>query len=92
MKQKDIALIIIIVFISAVASFFISGKIFGSPKDRQQKVEVVNPITSDLPKPDKQFFNSQAFDPTRVITIGQNANPNPFNGSGGNGSSGGGGF
>lgn len=92
MKQKDIALIIVIVFISAVVSFFVSGKIFSSPKDRQQKAEVVNPITADLPKPDTRFFNDHSFDPTRVIVLGQNANPNPFNGSGGSNGSGGGGF
>ncbi len=78
MKQKDIALIIVIVFISAVISFFVSKAIFGSPQNRQQTAEVVQPITSDFPKPDTRYFNDQAFDPTKVITIDQNANPNPF--------------
>lgn len=78
MKQKDIALIVIIVFVSAVISFFVSNAIFGSPKTRQQQVEVVQPITADFPKPDPRYFNNQAFDPTRIITIDQNANPNPF--------------
>lgn len=78
MKQKDIALIIIIVFISAIVSLFVSKAVFVSPKNRQQKVEVVQPITADFPKPDSQFFNSQANDPTKLITIGQNANNDPF--------------
>ncbi len=81
MRQKDIALIVVIVFLSAIISFFVSKTIFASPKNRQQAVEVVQPITSDFPKPDKRYFNSQSFDPTQLITIGQNANPDPFSGT-----------
>jgi hypothetical protein len=81
MKQKDIALIGIVIIISAFISLFVSKAIFASPKNRQQQVEVVQPITADFPKPDEQYFNSQAFDPTKQITIGQNTNPDPFSGS-----------
>jgi hypothetical protein len=81
MKQKDIALILVIVFASAVLSFFVSNLIFGSAKNRQQQVEVVQPITANFPKPDSRYFNKDAFDPTKQITIGQNTNPDPFSGS-----------
>ena len=78
MKQKDIALIILIIALSAAISFFASKKLFAPPKNRQQQVEVVQPITDSFPKPDNRYFNSHAFDPTQTIDIGQNANPNPF--------------
>jgi hypothetical protein len=78
MKQKDIALIAIVVIISAVLSYFLSNALFAPPKNRQQEVEVVQPITADFPKPDSRYFNDKAFDPTQLITIGQNANPDPF--------------
>lgn len=78
MKQKDMALIAVIVFFSAIFSLLISNAIFGSPKNRQQQVEVVQPITAEFTKPDSRYFNDQSFDPTQLITIGQNANPNPF--------------
>jgi hypothetical protein len=81
MKQKDLATILIVVFVSAVISLFVSKAIFASPKNRQQQVEVIQPITADFPKPDEHYFNSQAFDPTKQITIGQNSNPDPFSGS-----------
>ncbi len=81
MKQKDIALIAIIVIVSAILSLFISKAIFASPKNRQQQVEVVQPISASLPKPDSRYFNNSAFDPAQSITIGQNTNPDPFNGS-----------
>lgn len=81
MKQKDIALIAIIVFFSAIFSYFISNAIFASPKNRQQQVEVVQPITADFPAPDSKYFNSNAIDPTQTITIGQNQNTDPFSAS-----------
>lgn len=79
MKQKDIALILIIVFISAIVSLFVSKAIFVSPKSRQQQVDKVQPITADFPKPDSHYFNTSSFDPTQLITIGQNNNQTPFN-------------
>jgi hypothetical protein len=82
MKQKDVALIIAIAFIAGIISLLISNAIFASPKQRQQKVEVVQPITADFPNPDSHYFNKDAFDPTKTITIGQNANADPFKGDG----------
>lgn len=84
MKQKDIALIAVVVFISAIASFFLSNAVFGSPKSNQVETEVVQPIAATFPKPNKAYFNDKSFDPTQTITIGQNANTDPFN-IGGNG-------
>ncbi|HEY5442838.1 MAG TPA: hypothetical protein VIJ68_04830 [Candidatus Saccharimonadales bacterium] len=78
MRQKDIPIIAVIVIISAVISLFVSKAIFAPPKNRQQQVDVVQAITSDFPKPDSRFFNSNAIDPTQSITVGQNANANPF--------------
>jgi hypothetical protein len=78
MKQKDLALILIIVFISVIFSYIVSSKVFGTPKSRQQEVDVVQPISSSFQKPDSRFFNSNSYDPTQVIQIGQNNNQNPF--------------
>lgn len=79
MKQKDLALIIVIIFFGAIISYVISNQLFGSPQNRQQQVDVVQPITTNFPSPDKRFFNNQAYDPTQLIQIGQNNNTNPFN-------------
>lgn len=81
MKQKDIALIVIVVFVSALISLFASKALFAPPKNRQQKVEVVQPISAQINKPDSRYFNGQAFDPAQSITTGGNANPDPFSGS-----------
>jgi len=79
MKQKDLALISVIVIISAVISIVISKAVIVSPKNRQQQVEVVGAISSDFPQPDSKYFNTSAVDPTQLITIGTNTNPQPFN-------------
>lgn len=79
MKQKDLALIAVVVFISIVFSLVISKFVIATPENRQQEVEVVQPISGEFQSPDKRYFNNTAFDPTEQITIGENANPNPFN-------------
>lgn len=81
MKQKDIALIIIIAFISAVISFVVSGKLFVTPANRQQQVEVVDPIPTSFQTPDKKYFNSNSIDPTQTPQISTDNNQNPFNGA-----------
>ncbi|HSX31591.1 MAG TPA: hypothetical protein VLE99_06775 [Candidatus Saccharimonadales bacterium] len=82
MKQKDIALIIVIAFISAVVSFLVSNKLFVTPSNREQRVEVVDPINSTFVTPDSKYFNSSSIDPTLNTQIGGSTNQNPFNGSG----------
>ncbi len=79
MKQKDISLIIVVSFISAVLSVFLSGAVFNSSGDKRLQAEVVTPISSDFNQPSKQYFNSEANDPTQIIRIGENTNQQPFN-------------
>lgn len=80
MKQKDIAVIVVIVFMSAIFSFVITSALFGGKKVAQS-AEVVQPISSNFPPPDKHYFNKDAYDPTQLITIGNGANTDPFSGA-----------
>lgn len=82
MKQKDIALIIVITFVSAIISLVVSQLLFASPQNRQQSVQVVPAITANFPSPDSRYFNNNSIDPTQLIQIGNNNNTNPFSGSG----------
>lgn len=79
MKQKDLALIIMIAVISGAVSFAASHFIFATPKNRQQQVAVVDQITPDFATPDSKFFNNKSIDPAKLIEVGGNNNPNPFN-------------
>lgn len=78
MKQKDIALIAVIVIVSAVISLFVSKSIFSTSSNNQQSVEQVQPIDSDFPtKANATYFNG-GFDPSQLIQIAPNNNSNPF--------------
>jgi mannitol-specific phosphotransferase system IIBC component len=79
MKKNDIALLILIVSITLVISFFIVKAVFGEPQKQATKVEKVDPISSDIVQPSKSVFNSNAINPTVVIQIGNPANQQPFN-------------
>jgi hypothetical protein len=81
MKQKDLPIILIVVFVSAVLSFFLSRLLFASSSSRQQSVDVVQSISPTFPTPDTSYFNSNAVDPTQLIQVGTNNNANPFNGA-----------
>jgi hypothetical protein len=78
MKQKDIAMIIAVVFVSGIISFIVSGKLFVASNGKQ-KVETVDTISPDFATPDSQYFNKNSIDPTQLIHIGNGTNPNPFN-------------
>ena len=82
MKQKDILLIAAVVLISGTFSLLLSKFLFTIPKNRQAKVEVVQPISADFSQPDTRYFNSNSVDPTRNITIGDSQNTQPFSNQG----------
>jgi hypothetical protein len=79
MKQKDIALIIIIIGFSGIVSLVISTKIFVTPDNRQQKVQTVDVIDSSFQKPSEKYINKDSIDPVQLVQIGDNNNQNPFN-------------
>lgn len=85
MKQKDIALYIVIGVLSAVISV-VASNFFFTPSDiKQQSAEVVEPISADFNQPakDDKYFNKDAINPTKLIQIGDDpANNVPFNGTG----------
>ncbi|MCA9327142.1 hypothetical protein KDA14_01300 [Candidatus Saccharibacteria bacterium] len=78
MKQKDIAVIIIVAFISAVVSFILSGKLFVTPENRQQSVEVVDAISTQFDLPDARYFNAESINPTQSSKL-DSTNQTPFN-------------
>ncbi len=82
MKQKDLVMIILIAFVSAILSYATSHILFATAKNRSQSVSVVDPITTDFATPNTKFFNNQSIDPAKLIEVGSNNNTNPFNGSG----------
>lgn len=79
MKQKDVALILIMVFVGAVLALVVSRWIFASPQNREQTAEVVDVISPEFSLPPSKYFNAESVNPTQQIEIGGSNNPNPFN-------------
>lgn len=77
MKQKDIALIIVVAVVAGVLSLLISRFIISSG-ERNLEAQVVEPISTDFQKPDERVFNDKALNPTQLIQIGNSSNPQPF--------------
>lgn len=78
MKQKDIAVIVAIAGISTIVAFFLANTLIANPKNRHAEVMVLDSITSDFPKPDSKYFNSNSIDPTQTVEISNNNNLQPF--------------
>lgn len=79
MKNRDVAIIIAVVFFSIILSFIVASKVITTPANRQQTVPISSNITDNFIQPDPTYFNSQAFDPTKLIQIQNNTNTTPFN-------------
>ena len=78
MKQSDIANLLIIIAISLVASFFISGAIINTDESRSADVEVIQPIDAGFNVPDERIFSEDAINPTELINIGGSQSQTPF--------------
>lgn len=81
MKKNDIALIVLIVSVSLVATYFLAKAILGEPQSDTVKAEVVEPISATLVEPTSDIFNKNAINPTVDIEIGNSANKQPFGGN-----------
>jgi len=83
MKQKDIAVLVLVGFVAAIASFIVSGAIF-SPKKYSSSVPAVQKISKQFPdvKNDSaysSFLDPSALDLTVPIETGNSQNTQPFN-------------
>lgn len=78
MKQKDFALILVMVFISAVIALVMSRWLFASPKNTKQTAEAVDVIEPEFTLPSSKYFNANSVNPTQQIEIEPHENTNPF--------------
>lgn len=78
MKKSDIALLIVIIAISLVASYFIGQAVLSNFTQSDVQVEATNPITSSITPPSTEIFNDKAINPAVPINIGDSNNQQPF--------------
>lgn len=85
MKQKDVAILILVAGLSAVISFVLAGIIF-SPQKYSAEVPTAQPIDPNFPdvvndSNYNNFLNPKALDPTVPVQIGDSQNKDPFSGN-----------
>lgn len=78
MKQKDIAIIVVVGIVAAVISLLLTQMIFISNDKKNMTAQTVEPISSEFKQPDNTVFNPDAINPTQLIQIGDSSNNAPF--------------
>lgn len=80
MKQKDLALFLVVGIVSIIFSVVLSNYLITPAKSKTQKAEVVEAITAsfDTPPQDSPYFNKDSINPTQLIIIGGSPNDKPF--------------
>lgn len=79
MKQKDIALILIVAIVSVVVAILASNFIFSFTGGRELEAESADTISSSFTVPGTQYYNNESVNPTQIIRINNNENNQPFN-------------
>lgn len=80
MKQKDILVIVAVAIVSLILSAVVSNAVLSRPEKTQKPVYVVDTISDDFSTVDQRYFNADSINPTKLIRIGDSANPDPFSG------------
>lgn len=78
MKQKDVALIIVIIAFSGMLALALTQFVLLPQKNRELTVQKIDKVSSEFNKTDDKVFNSQAINPTKLIQIGDVSNTDPF--------------
>lgn len=80
MKKSDIAMIILIVSISVLVSYFIAKSVIGDVSNQSVKVKTTEKISTDLAQPSTAVFNKDAINPTVEVTIGGSSDTSALRG------------
>lgn len=78
MKQQDILLVVVVGIFAGIFALVLSVTLLPSPDNLQQNVEVVEPISTEFGSPSEKYFHEDSINPTQLIDIDNNKNPNPF--------------
>lgn len=82
MKRNEIALLVLIVGGVGLATYFILSSVLSGLATKPVEVDVATPISSNITDMDslkKRLFVDGAYNPTVKVTIGDQANQQPFN-------------
>jgi hypothetical protein len=69
MKRTDIAMIVLIVAVSAGIAYFVANSLFGGKTESGVTVKTIDPITSVIQPPDNKIFNKDAMNPSVGVSV-----------------------
>ena len=69
MKKSDIALLIIIVSISALLAYFGANLLLGDPAEHSEEVYTAEPISAEVTPPDPNVFYDGAINPSVRVDV-----------------------
>lgn len=78
MKKNEIALLILIVSVVALAAYLIVNPLLGSAAVDPVEVEKAEPFSAEVQEPDEDIFNGNAINPTVKVKIGDQSGQQPF--------------
>lgn len=85
MKSKDLPVLVLMVGVSMLISYFGSNLLFGKVGSQVTKVELVDPVSADFNYEDKSYYLPNAknplllpLNPTKDITVEDNNNQKPL--------------
>lgn len=84
MKRNEIALLVLIVGIVGLITYFILNSLLSNLAPKPVELDVATPISSsliDMESLNKSLFVEGAYNPTIKVTIGDQGNQQPFNGT-----------
>jgi hypothetical protein len=77
-KRSDWALVVLIVAVVGIASYFIVSAIVPPPNKNLEKVETASAISTNIATPSTSVFKSGAINPTVKVHIGDQSDQIPF--------------
>ena len=78
MKKNEIALLIVIVSVVALLTYSIVNAFVGNAISKPVNVKKADVISKDVVLPSDTIFSDTAFNPTVKVSIGNQANRQPF--------------
>ena len=72
MSKNRIAILILIIGLTAIIGYFIGKSLLGGSQLKPVQVEDVRALQVTVTPPDPSIFNTEAINPTNPITISQN--------------------
>ncbi len=78
MKKNEVAILILVVSLVAMLTYFSVNAIIGKAGSKPVSVEVAEPISEDVVQPSDTIFNPSAINPTVKVKIGDQSGQQPF--------------